>query len=245
VADSPPLPEGLALDTATWEHTPRGVPHVVGPRLAILQQQTARIQALEARLADLEARMQPRSHHAARPPSADPPDEKRPARAGSPGQPGAQPGHPGHPQALLAPTEVLEGTPSACGCGQTACLDPSPDSTHHVSEWPEIQRRVRHVVWDEADCPPCGLVTKAPVPPAAAAGPGPRLTALIGERSGSQRASRRAGPECCASVLGVHRSRGAMQRAVARVSEALQPPDEAIAAKARAAPVHSSAETTG
>ena len=61
VADSLPLPEGLALDTASWEHTPLVVQHVVGQLLAIIQQQTARIQALEARMADLEARVQQRS----------------------------------------------------------------------------------------------------------------------------------------------------------------------------------------
>jgi hypothetical protein len=43
--------------------------------------------------------------------------------------------------------------------------------------------------------------------------------------------------------LGVHLSRGAIQRAVDRVSEALQPLYEAMAAKAREAPVNYSDET--
>ena len=65
------------------------------------------------------------------------------------------------------------------------------------------------------------------------AGQGPRLTALIGELSGSQRGSRSAVQEFCQSVLGVHLSRGAIQRAVDRVSDAIAPVYEAIAAKAR------------
>jgi transposase len=64
------------------------------------------------------------------------------------------------------------------------------------------------------------------VPPEASAGQGPRLTALIGELSGSQRNSRSAVQEFCASVLGGPISRGAIQRAVDRVSAAITPHDE-------------------
>jgi transposase len=244
VADFLPLPEGLALDTATWEQTPLVVQQLVVQLLAIIQQQTARIQALEARLADLEARLQQRSHTSDRPPSSDPPYEKRPTHAGPHGNPGAKPGHPGHQQALLAPTEVIEVKPAACVCGQTECLDTSPYATHQVIELPEIQMLVRHFVLYEAYCPQCGKVTKARVPPEATAGQGPRLTALIGELSGNQRGSRSAVQEFCQSVLGVHLSRGAVQGAVDRVSEAIAPVYEAIAAKARRATVNYIDETS-
>jgi len=53
------------------------VQQLVVQLLAIIQQQTKRIQALEARVADLEARLQQRSHNSDRPPSSDPPYEKR------------------------------------------------------------------------------------------------------------------------------------------------------------------------
>jgi transposase len=189
-ADSLPFPEGLALDTVAWEHTPLVVQHLVVQLLVLIQQQTARIQALEAGMADLEARLQQRSHNSDRPPSSDPPYERRPTQAGPRGNPGAKPGHPGHQQALLAPTEVIAVKPSACACGQTACLDTSPYATHQVIELPELQMRVRHFVLYEAYCPRCGKVTKAQVPPEAAAGQGPRLTALIGELSGNQCSNR-------------------------------------------------------
>jgi transposase len=112
-----------------------------------------------------------------------------------------------------------------------------------VIELPEIQMIVRHVVLYEAYWPQGGQVTKAQVPPAASAGQGPRLTALLGDLSGSQRDSRSAVQECCASVLGVHISRGAMPRAVDRVSEAITPHSEAIATQARRARVHDLDET--
>jgi transposase len=236
VATSIPLPDGLPLDAATWEQTPLAV------RQWVVRQE-ARLRTLEARIADLEARLQQRSHNSDRPPSSDPPYEKPTGRPGAQGRPGAKPGHPGHRQALLAPTEVIEVKPSACACGQTECLDTSPYYTHQVIELPEIQMVVRHFVLYAAYCPQCGKLTKAPVPPEAAAGQGPRLTALIGELSGSQRTSRSAVQAFCASVLGVHLSRGAIQRAVDRVSEALTPHYEAIAAKAREAKVNYIDET--
>ena len=102
---------------------------------------------------------------------------------------------------------------------------------------------MRHVVLHEACCPQCGRVTNAHVPPEACAGYGPRLTARIGELSGSQRSRRRAVQECCPSVLGVAISQGAIQRAVDRVSEALAPHDEAIAEQARRARVKDIDET--
>jgi transposase len=75
-------------------------------------------------------------------------------------------------------------------------------------------------------------------------GYGPRLTALVGEWSGSQRNGRSAVQEFCASVLGVSISRGAIQGMVDRISEALMPLYEAIARQARSAPVNSVAEDT-
>ncbi|MFQ5811378.1 MAG: hypothetical protein ACE5JM_17300, partial [Armatimonadota bacterium] len=68
--------------------------------------------------------------------------------------------------------------------------DTTPYYTHQVLELPEIQMVVTHVVLHAARCPRCGRVTKAQVPPQASAGHGPRLTALLGELSGSQRDSR-------------------------------------------------------
>jgi transposase len=236
MADAIPRPDGLPLDAATWEQTPLVVRQLV-------VQQEERIRTLEARMAELEARLQQRSRNSDRPPSSDPPYEKPPARSGAQGRPGAKPGHPGHRQALLEPTQVIEVKPEACPCGQREFPEATPYYTHQVIELPEIQMCVTHFVLHEACCPQCGRVTKAQVPPAAAAGHGPRLTALIGELSGSQRDSRSTVQEFCQSVLGVPISRGAIQRAVDRVSAAITPHYEAIAKQARRAPVNYIDET--
>jgi transposase len=243
VGASIPLPAGPLLDAASEAQTPLVVCHLILQLLEVIQHLEARINTLEARIAALEARLQQRSHTSDRPPSSDPPYEKRPARSGSQGKLGAKPGHLGHRQALLEPTAVIEVKPERCPCGQTEFPQMHPYYTHQAIELPEIQMIVRHVVLHEARCPQCGRVTKAQVPPEAQAGYGPRLTALIGKLSGSQRDSRSAVQEFCQSVLGVRLSRGSVQRAVDRVSEAIKPHYAAIAEKARRATVNYIDET--
>jgi transposase len=236
VATSLPVPAGLPLDAASWEQTPLAVRQVVIHLLAVIRQQ-------EARIATLEAHASQNSGNSDRPPSSDPPYAKRPARLGIQGRPGAKPGHPGHRQALLAPTEVLNVKPEACGCGQREFPETQPYYTHQVIELPEIQMVVKHFVLHKACCPQCGRCLKASLPAVHRYGYGPRFTALLGELSGSQRDSRSAVQEFCASVLGVPISRGAIQCAVDRVSEAIIPYYEAIAEKARGAPVNYLDET--
>ena len=130
-----PLPAGLPLDAASWEQTPLVVRQVIVQLLAVIQQQAARIAALEARLSQ-------NSRNSDRPPSSDPPFVTRPSSSTTKGTPGAKPGHPGHRQALLAPTEVIEVKPEACACGQQEFPATTPYYTHQVIELPEIQMAV-------------------------------------------------------------------------------------------------------
>jgi transposase len=102
---------------------------------------------------------------------------------------------------------------------------------------------VKHFILHEVCCPQCGRTLKAELPAAYRYGYGPRLSALVGELSGSQRDSRRAVQEFCTSVLGVPISRGGIQRCVDRVAQAIQPHYEAIAEQARAAKVNYIDET--
>jgi transposase len=236
VAPSLPLPAGLSLDAASWEQTPLVVRQVVVQLLAVIQQQAARITALEARITQ-------HSRNSDRPPSSDPPFAKQPTSSPIQGTPGAKPGHPGHRQVLLTPTEVVEVMPDVCGCGQQEFPATTPYHTHQVIELPEIQMAVTHVMLHEGHCPGCGRLLKAELPAEYRYGYGPRFTALIGELSGSQRGSRSAVQEFCTSVLRVPISRGAIQRAVDRVSDAITPHYEAIAGKARSTKVNYIDET--
>jgi transposase len=226
----------ILLDHCSWEQTPPVVRQVVVQLLAVIQQQEGRIAALEARLAQT-------SRDSDRPPSSDPPYAQRSARAGIQGRPGAKPGHPGHRQVLLAPTEVIAVNPRACACGPQAFPETTPYYTHQIIELSEIPMQGTHVVLHEARCPQCGRRIKAPLPEEYRYGYGPRLTALIGELSGGQRDSRTTVQEFCTSVLGVPMSRGAIQRCVERVSQAIHPHYEALVAQARRAKIHYIDET--
>ena len=230
------LPPGLPLDAASWDQTLLVMRQLIIQLLAVIQQQTARIAALEARLSQT-------SRNSDRPPSADPPFVTKPSSSTTQGTPGAKPGHPGHRQALLAPTEIIQVKPKPCACGQRKFSATTPYYTHEVVELPEIQMAVTHVVLHETRCPRCGRLLKAELPAEYRYGYGPRLTALIGELSCPQRDSRRAVQEFCTSVLGIPISRGAIQRAVDRVSEAIKPHYEAIATQARAVKVNYIDET--
>jgi hypothetical protein len=101
-----PPPAGLPLDSTSWEQTRLLMLQVIVQLLAVIQQQTARIAAIEARLSQ-------NSRTSDRPPSSDPPFVTRPSSSTTKGTPGAKLGHPGHRQALLAPTEVIDVTPNA------------------------------------------------------------------------------------------------------------------------------------
>jgi transposase len=244
VASSAPLPTGLPLDAAEWEPTPPVVRQLVLQWLEVIQQLEARGKTLEARIAELEARLPQRSSHADRPPSSDPPYEQRAAHAGTQGSPGAKPGHRGHRRVLLEPTQVIEVTPEACPCGQREFPETTPYHTHQVLELPPIQMQVIHVILHATCGPQCGRRLKAPLPAEHRDGCGPRVTALLGALSGSPRSRRSAGQACCNAVLGRPMSQGAIQHAVDRVSQAIKPHDAAIAAKAREAKVNSMDETT-
>jgi hypothetical protein len=91
MVSSIPLPEGLPLAAASWEQTPLVVRQLVVQLLAVTQQQTEQMHTLEARIATLEACLHQRSNNSDRPPSANHPYEKRPARSGGQGSPGLAP----------------------------------------------------------------------------------------------------------------------------------------------------------
>jgi transposase len=157
VSTSVPLPAGLPVNGTGWEQTSLVVCQLIIQLLAVIQQQAARIAALEARLSQT-------SRNSDRPPSSDPPCVTRPSSSTTQRTPGAKPGHPGHRQALLAPAEVIEVTPDVCVCGQQEFPATTPYHTHQVIELPEIRMAVTHIVLHEAQCPGCGRRLKAALP---------------------------------------------------------------------------------
>jgi transposase len=114
-----------------------------------------------------------------------------------------------------------------------------------VLERPAIQRGVTPVVWHAAPCPRCACIINADLPAEDRSGYGPQGTARLGERSGPPWGRRSPVQAYCPSVLGGPISRGAIQRAGARVAAAIKPHDEAMAQQARRPAVNSLKETAG
>jgi transposase len=220
--DTVPLPDGLDIAAADWQQTPLHVRRVM---LSLL-----------TRLEALEARLHQDSSTSSRPPSTDSPEKKRQRRrpAAARRTPGGKPGHPGHPQVLLAPTATVSCFPDACLCGHQGLVELAPYHTHQVIELPGIRPEVTHWLLHQGRCRSCGTLCKATVPVDQISGYGPRLTGFVGEMAGIVGASRSAVQDLCASVFGIPLSKGAIQKMVDRVSEAILPHYTAIGNVVRA-----------
>ena len=112
-------------------------------------------------------------------------------------------------------------------CGAT------PYHTHQVIELPVMRPEVAHWLLHQGRCLSCGNRCKAPWPAEQVSGYGPRLTGFIGEMAGIVGASRSAVQALCASVFGIPLSKGAIQKMVDRVSEAIMPHYDTIGEVAR------------
>ena len=109
---------------------------------------------------------------------------------------------------------------------------------HQVIELPVIRPEVTHWQLHQGECISCGKLQKASLAPDQTTGYGPRLTAFVGEMSGIVSVSRSAVQDLCASVFSIPLSKGAIQKMINRVSQALVSHYEAIGRVARAAPVN-------
>jgi transposase len=221
-----------------WEATPAAVQAYVRAMRDEMRQLQARVDTLEARLAQTATT----SH---RPPSSDSPYKKQRQRptATTPRKAGGKPGHPGHGQALLPPTAVHEVRPERCACGNTTFTLTTPYHTHQVIELPPIAMEVTHWELHQSWCPECGRWRQAQLPAEQTMGYGPRFSALVGELAGTYGNGRRMVQTFCASVLQIPISLGAIQKVLDRVAHAIEPHYTAIATQARQAPVNYIDET--
>ena len=230
--DPVPLPDGLGIPAEDWHQTPTSVRHHF---LSLLK-----------RVETLEARFNQDSSNSSRPPSTDSPAKKRARRtqAAERRKPGAKPGHPGHHQVLLEPTSSVSLLPDACACGHRGLAEVTLYHTHQVIELPVIRPDVTHWRLYQGRCLACGTLCKASLPSEHTSGYGPRLTGFVGEMAGIVGASRSAVQALCASVFSIALSKGAIQKMVDRVSEAIGPHYTAIGEVARTSLVNYIDETS-
>jgi transposase len=210
-------------------------------------------QRLEARVAELERRLNRRSRNSSLPPSQDPPSApKRPRGKGSGRERGGQQGHEGRYRRLLGPEqvdEVVEYWPERCGsCAHVFCEPERVDAVepwrHQVAELPPIAVRVSEHRLHSVCCPECAAKTRAQLPgevPRSAFGP--RLQAAVVTLAIRNRVSRRDTTELARELFGVELSVGTVDAIVQRAGDALEAPYQELQAHVRNAPAVNLDET--
>lgn len=175
------------------------IPPTLRPAIAAV------VAGLEARVADLEARLNQTSANSSRPPSADPPHAKpAPPRTPSGKLKGGQPGHPKAQRPLLPPDAVVPLKPTRCRrCRHRLSGDDPAPLIHQVHEVPEVRPHVTEYRRHRLACPGCGAVTCAPLPAELAGGYGPRTRAVCALLAGGHRLGKRAVSQVLGDLFGL------------------------------------------
>ena len=204
---------------------------------ALLDAQEARLKALEAIVARLQAQLaaarkdsstssKPPSSDIVKPPKPGPPEGQERRRIGG------QPGHPKHERAAFPPESIngasVDYRLDLCPCCGDH-LQPMPTIVPRVIQQVdvkdvplEIQEHRGHPGW----CPSCQKMYEAPLPPGIERGGlvGPSLTTWIAYLKGACHASFSTVRKFLRDVLRVTISRGELARIIAKVSRALERP---------------------
>ena len=208
---------------------------------------------LEARVAELEQRLNRSSRNSSLPPSQDPPSAPpRPPKRASGRRRGGQPGHEGTSRPLLPlerVDEVIEHWPERCqACahvfGEGERLDVAAVQYHQVSELPPIAVTLSEHRLHRLRCPACTAETRAELPPGIPRGAfGPRFQAAVATLAVRNRVSRRDTSELMRELFGADVSTGSVDAIVSGAGEALLLPYEKLLGYVRCAPAVNIDET--
>jgi transposase len=210
-------------------------------------------QRLEARVAELERRLNRSSRNSSLPPSQDPPSAPpRPGGKRSGRGRGGQLGHEGRHRRLLPPEqvdEVIEHWPARCrSCahvfGEPERVDAAEPWRHQVAELPPIVVRVTEHRLHRVCCPECAAQTRAELPARVSRSAfGPRLQAAVVTLAVRNRVSRRDTTEFARELFGVELATGSVDTIIQRAGEALAAPHTRLEQRIKAASVVNIDET--
>ncbi len=202
---------------------------------------SAQIAALRVEIEELQARIGRRSRNSSRPPSSDPPWEKRSPRKKSSGRkPGGQPGHKGKTRPLI-PTDdvdrvVVHDVTECPGCGGTD-LEQLDVFRHQVTEIPPVRALVTEHQVRTVRCRGCGEYAAGELPADVARSQfGPRVHALVAHLSGGFRLTHREIKLILGEVFDVELGLGSVTAIQRRVTEALEAPFRAVQRAVRQGP---------
>src|SRR5213592_1722285 len=208
---------------------------------------------LEARVSELEQRLNRSSRNSSLPPSQDPPSAPpRPRQPGSGRTRGGQPGHEGRNRPLLPlerVDELIEYWPGRCrACarrfGEDERVDAAAPQRHQVCELPPIAVAVTEHRLHRLRCPRCTAETRAELPadvPRSAFGP--RVQAAVATLAVRNRVSRRDTSELVRDLFGAELSTGSVDAIVSRAGGALAVPYDGLLRHVRGAPAVNVDET--
>jgi transposase len=187
---------------------------------------------------ELRARLGQNSGNSSKPPSSDLPGSRPPKgkrgkrkRGGQPGHLGrfsAKPDHVDHVRQYRPPTCKHCSADLEKGEATGSAMD------HYVYELPEIRPIVTNHQCLDVQCPNCGLVTAAELPPGVPAGQyGPSVQAMTGLIRGELKQSVRQTSAVMTEVLHVPMSTGMVAKTQDQVSRALEAPFKEAFAQAQ------------
>jgi len=233
--DTPPA----GITDAEWIATPPAVRAFIRACLLTIhlqKEQFAQFQqandALQQRLADLEARLNQNSRNSAKPPSSDPPSAPpHPPRVPRGRKAGAQPGHQRHERPEPPPDKldaVRDHFPDACAACQRALGDVRRDAcavqTQFVWELPVVRPEITAHHYHTVCCPDCGVLVTAERPADVPKGAfGPRLAASVAVLRGDYHLSDRNVARLLDDWFGVSLSLGSVVHLQQEGSAALKP----------------------
>lgn len=196
--------------------------------IALIQRQAAQIERLNARIAELEAKLGKDSTNSSKPPSTEHPHAKptRP-KPKSKRSHGGQPGHARHERTLIPVedcTAVIPCVPDTCrNCGAALTGTDRDPIRHQVWELPEVKPVIteyrRHRLVCRCGCSTCGVLP-AGVPTGQA---GPRLIAFGGLLMACFRQSKRRSALFLSTILNQPACPAWMVSLQGRASEAVRP----------------------
>src|SRR6266511_2637998 len=208
---------------------------------------------LEARVAELERRLNRSSRNSSLPPSQDPPSAPpRPGGKRSGRGRGGQLGHEGRHRRLLPAErvdEVVEHWPERCrSCaqlfGERDRVDAAEPSRHQVAELPPMAVRVTEHRLHRVSCRECAAQTRAELPAGVSRSAfGPRLQAAVVTLAVRNRVSRRDTTELARELFGLELATGSVDAIIHRAGEALAAPHTRLEQSIKSAPVVNIDET--
>jgi transposase len=226
-----------------------GIPEC--PGCQSLQQLVAELQA---RVRELEARLNTNASNSSTPPSANPLGAPTPVvKKKSRRRPGGQPGHPPRLKQLLPPERVQHTyafTPKRCRSCDAALPDQAgpddpPPTRHQVIELPPVVAVVTEYQGHARHCPCCGTLTHEPIPRELLVhSVGPRLSATLSYLTGCHGVSKRGVEEIAAVVCDADIALGTVANLEQEMSAALAPPHQEAITAVQAAAVKHADETS-